>query len=214
MVLEHSACSIVCIGARRLCPTALPLHRVKMGQAIEGELREAIQDGFYQFRVGMSPGADIWAAERIIRLRDAQFPHIQLHCYLPYPIQVDHLPEVWRGWYLDCIARADEVYVLQDHYSKSCYTRCTREMIRSSARLLALHDNIADGPVERAIRYAESEGIPAHIVQPLEGPPVRLSPGVRILSLGARQTASKSQKASMYSARRSTGKSDIIRACW
>ena len=214
MNLAHSPCSIVCISAQSLCPASLPLHRVQMGQAIEGELREAINDGFYQFRVGMSPGADIWAAERMIRLRDTQFPHIQLHCYVPYNIQADYLPEIWRPWYLDCLALADEVHVLQEHYSKGCYTRRTREMIHTSTRLLALHDNIADGPVERAIRYAESEGIPAHIVQPLEGPPVRLPSGVRVLSLISNQTANSSQKVSMYSPRCSMGKSDNIRACW
>ena len=214
MNLTHSPCSIVCIGAQALCPKALPLHRTQMGQAMERELREAIHDGFYQFRVGMSPGADIWAAERIIRLRDTQFPHIQLHCYIPYKMQADHFPETWRTWYLACTARADEVHILQDHYSKGCYTRRTREMIYSSARLLALHDNIADGSVERAIRYAESEGIPAHVVQPLEGPPKRLQSGTRILSLGSAQSASSSQKVSMYSVKCTMGKSDNIRACW
>ena len=214
MILETSACSIVCIGAQSLCPKSLPLYRRQMGQAIEGELREAMNDGFYQFRVGINPGADIWAAERVIRLRDTQFPHIQLHCYVPYKMQADHLPAVWRAWYLDCMTQADEVHFLQDHYSKGCYTRRTREMIHASARLLALHDNIADGPVERAIRYAESEGIPAHIVQPLEGPPVRLASGVRVLPLRTGQTASSSQNASMYSVMRSMGKSDNIRACW
>ena len=214
MHIEHTACSIVCMGARQLNPDALPLHRTFMGQAIERELREAINDGFYQFRVGMRLGADIWAAERIIRLRDTQFPHIQLHCYLPYKAQIDHLAETWRLGYSDCLAFADQVHYLQDHYSTGCLSRRTREVIHTSNRLIALYDNIADGPIERAIRYAMSQGIAVHTIQPLEGPPVKLKSHAQIVSFEADQTAKRSQNASMYPTMFSTGRSDNIKACW
>lgn len=213
-MMMHTACSIVCIGARYLNPDMLPLHRIRMGQLIERELREAINDGFYQFRVGMSLGADIWTAERIIRLRDTQFPHIQLHCYLPYKTQAHHLPEAWRAWYTNSLAAADQVHVLQDHYSKGCLSRRTREIISDTGRLIALYDNIADGPIERAIRYAQSEGIPVHTVQPLEGPPAKLQSDAQIVSLGTSQSAKSSQNASTYSVMCARGKSASKRACW
>ena len=212
--MEHAVCSIVCMGAEQLDPNKFRLHRQGMGQAVEGELREAINDGFYQFRIGMCLGADIWAAERVIRLRDTQFPHIQLHCYLPYKIQIDRLPEIWRLAYSDCLAFADQVYYLQDRYSKGCLSRRARDVIHGSHRLIALHDNRADGPIERAIRYAMSQGIAVHTIQPLEGPPVKRASSGQVLAFGADQTAKTSQKVSTYSVMFSSGRSESMRACW
>lgn len=214
MYTENTACSIVCLGARYLSPESLPLHRIHMGQLIERELREAINDNIFIFRLGMNMGADIWAAERILKLRDTQFPHIELHCHLPCETQANHWPEHWRELYFDCLASADQVFFLQNHYSKDCKPRRTREMIAGSARLIALYDNIAEGSVDRAVSYAEAYGISVHMVQPLEGPPVRVDPRGRILTLGARQVLSTDQKSSAYSTMFSMGKSANMRACW
>lgn len=39
--------------------------------ALEKEIRQAIADGFNVFITGMARGVDIWAAEIVLRLRDA-----------------------------------------------------------------------------------------------------------------------------------------------
>ena len=114
----------------------------------------------------------------------------------------------------DCLASADQVFFLQNHYSKGCKPRCRREMIDYSVRLIALHDNIADGSVERAVSYAGAQGIPVHIVHPLEGPPVRVDPRSCIFDLGSRQVLRSSQNDAAYSAMFSIGKSANMRACW
>lgn len=38
---------------------------------LDAEIRKAIDDGFVTFISGMARGVDIWAAEIVLRLRDA-----------------------------------------------------------------------------------------------------------------------------------------------
>ena len=212
MYIVNTICSIVSIRAYRLGTENLKLHRERMGQFIEREVREAINDGMHEFRVGMNMGADIWAAERVIQLRDRFFPEISLHCYLPCETQANHWPEHWREAYFDCLAGADQVLFLQNRYSKGCMQRRTREMIDGSARLIALHDNVAEGLVERAIGYARSRGIVSYVAQPLEGPPVQADKVLEVFLSGTAQTSKSSQVSARYSDRFSSGRSAIKRA--
>jgi len=163
--------------AHRLEEEKLAFHEAMMGRLIERELRILINDGVSQFRVGMNMGVDIWAARRILRLRDFHFPHIRLHCYLPSETQANHWPELWREPYFDVLARADEVLILQGRYTRGCARRRNREMLKGSGLLLAVHDNVAEGGIDQAISYAESRGIETSVLRPLEGPdvPARLS---------------------------------------
>ena len=212
MHILHTSCSIIGVQAYRLGEADLPLHRERMGQVVERELREAINDGLYEFRLGMNMGADLWAAERVIALRDKLFPEITLHCYLPCETQANHWPEPWREVYFNCLAQADQVFFLQSRYSKGCMQKRTREMINGSARLIALHDNVADGLIEGAVSYAESRGIACHVVQPLEGPPVQVGKVSSVYIHEADQSVNSSQVVSTYSERFSMGKSASKRA--
>lgn len=50
---------------------------------LDAEIRQAIKDGFVTFISGMARGVDIWAAEIVLRLRDAGAP-IHLICASPF----------------------------------------------------------------------------------------------------------------------------------
>ena len=204
MVIVNTTCSVVCVQAHRLEEENLDLHEATVGRLIERELRIAINDGVSQFRVGMNMGADIWAARRILQLRDRHFPHVRLHCYLPCETQANHWPELWREPYYDVLAQADEVRILQGRYTRGCLRRRNQEMLRGSGRLLAVHDNVAEGGIDQAISYAEARGIETMVLQPLEGPHVPAGlPG---------QSMSRFQMNSTYSGVFSSGKSAIKRA--
>ena len=204
MHLTNTICSMVCMQAHCLGAEKVDIHQRQVGRLIERELRVAIHDGVRLFRVGMNMGADIWAARQVLHLRDRRFSHIQLHCYLPCETQAVHWPEQWRESYFDALARADEVLTLQSRYTRGCQVRRNREMLKGSGRLLAVHDNIADGGIDRAIRYAEARGIEATVIQPFEGPhvPLHLS----------RHSVRKLQISSAYSEMFSSGRSAIKRA--
>ena len=61
--------------------------------ALEKEIRQAIADGFNVFITGMARGVDIWAAEIVLRLRDAG-EAVRLICACPYQ-------GFERGWKLE-----------------------------------------------------------------------------------------------------------------
>ena len=207
MYIVNTICSIVCKQAHRLATENLDFHEAMMGRLIERELRLAINDGVSQFRVGLNMGVDIWAAKRVIHLRDCYFPYIKLHCYLPYETQANHWPEFWREPYFDVQAKADEVLILQSRYTRGCMHRRNLEMLRGSGLLLALHDNVAEGGIDQAISYAESRGIETIVIRPQEGPdvPARLSGGD--LDAGNGQSMSRLQMLSTKSGTFSSGRS-------
>ena len=204
MHLVNTICSVVCIQAHRLEAENLAFHQEQMERLIARELRIAIHDGASLFRIGMNMGADIWTALHILDLRDHFFPHIRLHCYLPCETQAVHWPEDWREPYFDVLARADEVLILQGHYTRGCLARRNQEMLKGSGRLFAVHDNIADGGIDHAIRYAEARGIEVTVIRPLEGPPVPLH-----LS---HHSVRRLQTSSAYAEMSSRGRSAIKRA--
>ncbi|MCL2568843.1 MAG: DUF1273 domain-containing protein [Oscillospiraceae bacterium] len=204
MHVVNNICSVVCLQAYRLDTEKLGFHEAMMGRILERELRIAIHEGVTQFRVGMNMGADIWAARRLIWLRDTVFPQIRLHCYLPCETQANHWPELWREPYFDVLARADKVFTLQGRYTRGCLGRRSQEMLKGSGRLLAVHDNVAEGFLDQAISYAETKGIETIVLRPLEGPdvPTRLGD----------QSRSGLQVSSAYSEGFSNGRSAIKRA--
>ena len=199
----NTICSVVCPPAHRMEEENLAFHRAMIGQLIERELRIAINDGVSVFRLGMHMGADIWAAERIIALRDKHYPHIRLHCYLSCETQADHWPEPWREPFFDALAMADDVLILQSRYSRGCRARQSREMLAGSGRLIAVHDNVAEGGIDQTVSYAENRGIEAIVIQPLEGPPIPADLGY---------SKSRRRVSSAYAAGSSMGISAIKRA--
>ena len=210
MQIGKQICSLICIQAHRLETENLGFHQEMMSKFIQREVRTAICDELEIFRLGLNMGADIWAAQVILGLRDAYFPHIQLHCYLPSETQANNWPEDWREPYFDVLAQADDVIYLQRYYSKGCMQRRTVEMLAGSARLIALHDNVAEGGLSQTVRYAETKGIETVVLRPLEGPDAPAHVRGRVIDLGSAQ--SRSQVSSTYSARFSTGRSAIKRA--
>ena len=167
---QSNVCSIVGMPAYRLDTDLPDLLRQEIGKYIEREIRHAIQEGYTIFRVGMDLGADIWAAEFVAALRDRHFPHIQLHCHLPCETQANNWPEPWRELYFNTLATADEVYYLKRRFTRGCMARRMQKMIAGSAKLIAVHDNLAEGSVAHAIAYAEWLGIEAEVIRPFEGP--------------------------------------------
>ncbi|MCL2589033.1 MAG: DUF1273 domain-containing protein [Oscillospiraceae bacterium] len=201
MRLINTICSVVSPQAHRFAEEKLAFHQAMIGRQIERELQIAVHDGVSEFRVGMNMGADIWVAARILRLRDHEFPDLRLYCYLPCETQANHWPEHWREQYFDILAKADEVLILQSRYSRGCMARRSTEMLQGSGRLIAVHDNVAGGGIDRTVSYAEAKGIETIVLQPLEGPPVP-----RVLS---NYSSNRLRLSSAYAARSSTGRSAI-----
>ena len=71
----------VCFTGHR--PEKLTRFEWLIKRDLEKEIRQAIADGLTVFITGMARGVDIWAAEIVIKLRDAGQP-LKLMCACPY----------------------------------------------------------------------------------------------------------------------------------
>lgn len=173
MYITNKTCSLICTPLHRLSPENLPQHRLHIGKLIEREIRSAVVEGFRTFRVGMNLGADIWAAQIVLLLRE-QFPalRLSLHCYLHCSCGANTWAQEWKEQYFDILAQANEVACLQKVYSRGSFERRDRRMIEGSRRLIAVHDNLSVGGIARAVRTAEYYGVETIVVAPFEGPDV------------------------------------------
>lgn len=137
---------------------------IELIHSLELELLEAVSDGQIIFQSGMSMGADIWAAKSVLKLKD-ELPQIQLHCYLPNENQANNWPEQWREQYFDILAEADEVFCMQNRYSKGCFYRRNWEMLTRSARVIMLYGKKADGGIKQAIDYCQAHDVKTRIIR-------------------------------------------------
>lgn len=164
MNLVNSICTV--IGMRSYAfPDEMRDSDIKrIIHKLDIELREAAYEGKIIFQCGMSMGADIWAANAILRLR-CEMPQIQLHCFLPCETQANQWSEQWREPYFQALGEADEVFSLQSHYSRGCFYRRNREMLYSSSKVILLHGNKADGGITKAIDYCKANKIETRIIK-------------------------------------------------
>lgn len=126
-------------------------------EGLEREIRHAIADGLNVFISGMARGVDIWAAEIVLKLRDAG-ESIKLICALPY----DGFEKGWRAeWqerYSNIIKAADLVRSICPGYSRACFQIRNEWMVDHSARVIAVFNGQKSG-TKNTIDYANKVGV-------------------------------------------------------
>lgn len=128
-----------------------------MTAALEKEIRQAIADGFNVFITGMARGVDIWAAEIVLRLRDAG-EAVRLICACPYQ-------GIERGWkqsgqerYQAILSAADLVRFICQGYSRSCFQRRNEWMVDHTARVIAAWNGQPSG-TKNTLDYARLQNV-------------------------------------------------------
>lgn len=141
--------------------------------ALVKAIGRAVEDGYDTFLCGMALGADTWAAEEVLRLRDAGAP-IRLIGALPCPEQDSRWPAASRRRYRELTARLDEVYTACETYTPYCMNLRNRWMADHASRLIAVF-NGSPGGTKNTVEYAEGLGLDLVILAPQD---YRLSRGV------------------------------------
>lgn len=121
-------------------------------------IHAAIRDGFDSFISGMARGVDIWAAEIVLRLREAGYP-IRLICASPYPGVERSWSFDWQKRYLRVLDAADMTTFICPGYQKDCFQRRNEWMVDHSARVIAVYSG-SPGGTRNTVRYALAQGIP------------------------------------------------------
>lgn len=140
-----------------------------MKSRLRSAIRLAIAHGKTMFLTGMAMGADIWAAEIALELRDElQEPVIRLAAVIPHSGQDAKYPENLKRRYRRIIAEADDRIVLQEHYTDGCMQRRNRYMVDNSSMLIAVYSGDGGG-TGFTFDFAKEQGLQIIWIDPITG---------------------------------------------
>jgi len=146
----------VCFTGHR--PEKLTQSEWLIKKDLENEIRQAIADGKNVFITGMARGVDIWAAEIVLKLRDAGQP-IRLMCACPYDGFEQGWRNEWQEQYQAILAASDFVKYVCPSYNRACFQIRNEWMVNHASRVIAVFNGEKSG-TKNTIDYANREGIP------------------------------------------------------
>lgn len=118
------------------------------------------------FISGMSRGADIWAAEIVLDLRET-LPNrnLQLWAAVPYDRQALSWSISEQVRYRRILERADRVERLSQDYYNGCLQKRNRWMVDHATHLIAVYDG-QPGGTKSTLDYARRKGLEITIIEP------------------------------------------------
>ena len=146
----------VCFTGHR--PEKLTRDEMLIKKDLEKEIRQAIADGKNVFITGMARGVDIWAAEIVLKLRDAGQP-LKLVCACPYDGFEQGWRKEWQKQYRAILAVSDFVKYVCPSYSRSCFQIRNEWMVNHASRVIAVFNGEKSG-TKNTIDYATKVDVP------------------------------------------------------
>lgn len=136
----------VCFTGHR--PEKLTRPEWQIKRDLEKQIRQAIAGGLNVFITGMARGVDIWAAEIVLKLRDAGQP-VKLMCTCPYDGFEQGWRQEWQEQYREILVSADFVKYVCAGYSRSCFQIRNEWMVNHVARVIAVFNGEKSGTKTR-----------------------------------------------------------------
>lgn len=151
----------VCFTGHR--PEKLTRPEWLIKRDLERQIRQAIADGLNVFITGMARGVDIWAAEIVLKLRDAGQP-AKLMCACPYDGFEQGWRQEWQEQYREILVSADFVKYVCAGYSRSCFQIRNEWMVNHVARVIAVFNGEKSG-TKNTIDYAAKVNVPVVCIE-------------------------------------------------
>ena len=134
---------------------------------LKGSLARAVEKaytaGCRQFISGMARGCDLYFAEAVLALREAE-PDILLECARPCQAQADGWPEAERARYQAILDRCNLETLVQHSYDRFCMIRRNRYMVDRSGVLIAVYNGTPKGGTFQTLAYAMKKGLVIHTI--------------------------------------------------
>lgn len=148
---------------RRACftghrPEKLTRSETVIRKDLEIQIRQAVSDGLKVFITGMARGVDIWAAQIVLKLRDAGYP-VKLMCACPYDSFETGWSQDWQRQYREILTAADFVKYICGGYSRACFQIRNEWMVNHAARVIAVFNGEKSG-TKNTIEYAAKVDVP------------------------------------------------------
>ena len=144
-----------CFAGHR--PEGILLSETTAKEWLRFQIQQAMTDGYTTFITGMGMGVDIWAAQIVLELREAN-PSLHLIAVEPYPGFSAKWTEEWRNAYQEVIAAADLVKRISKRYAPDAINNRLYWMVDHSSRLIAIY-NGTKGYTGAFVDYAVSQGL-------------------------------------------------------
>lgn len=120
------------------------------------KVREAIRNGYTTFFSGMARGVDLWAAECVLSVKEAD-SRVRLICASPYNGFDSRWSKRWRNLYTDILNEADETVFVSPQYSPRCFQKRNEWMVDHSSRVIAIFNGTSGG-TKNTVDYARKRG--------------------------------------------------------
>lgn len=135
----------------------------RLKKSIAQAVEDAYVAGSRHFICGMARGCDLYFAEAVLSLREAE-TDVTLECARPCETQADSWPERQRGRYQRILERCDYETLVQHHYDRFCMMRRNRYMVDRSSRLIAVYNGVPKGGTCQTLLYAMKKGLSIHVL--------------------------------------------------
>jgi uncharacterized phage-like protein YoqJ len=123
---------------------------------MEEQIEKLIAAGVTDFYSGMALGADTWAAEIVLDLKE-KHPGIRLTAVLPCETQANAWTVKQRERYFGTLELCDEVITLQKKYAPSCMFERNKYLVDHSEYMLAVYDGGDKGGTAYTVRYGKQK---------------------------------------------------------
>lgn len=143
-------------------PEKLTRSEQNITAALRREIAQAVEDGITVFISGMARGVDIWAAEEVLRLRDAG-ADVKLVCAVAFEGMENRWSADWQRRYRNILDRSDLNTLICRSPSRESYLARDRWMVDHSSRVIAVFDGTPGG-TKYTVDYAEKNGVDVRIV--------------------------------------------------
>ena len=143
-------------------PEKLTVPENRLAGLLETEIKRAIDSGHTTFVTGMAKGADLVAAEIVLRLRDRD-PRLKLICALPYPGFGQRWGGGWTERFRRVLVQADLERTICPSFSYGAYQARNEWMVRHSALVIAVF-NGEPGGTKNTLDFAKRSGVPCVVI--------------------------------------------------
>lgn len=137
---------------------------VLLKEKLRDALEAAFAEGKRHFICGMARGCDLYFAEAVIALREAE-PDVTLEAAIPFAGQSAAWSAQQRQRWERLVAASDQRTILQEGYTPDCMHRRNRYMVEKSSLVIAVYDG-SDGGTRRTLEYAIREKVPFVDIDP------------------------------------------------
>lgn len=136
---------------------------VRLKRSIAQAVEDACAAGIRHFITGMARGVDLYCAEAVLELREAE-AGLTLECARPCEAQADSWPERERERYLSILDRCNFETLVQHSYDRFCMMRRNQYMVDRSGYLIAVYNGVPKGGTYQTLLYAMRKGLSTHIL--------------------------------------------------